>query len=205
MWVVNNSLNWWIDHRLLEKMRETVPDPSSSFPSLSVEFFNQPNLAEHFSSATAMYLQQTTLPSLKEIGLTPSLLELYNSRGKWVSHKVLKEEREMNLCGKLDGVKNHTCLISPTTCRYISPWKTGNSFQKWHLQTQQQFLTMSFLLPTSYFFTPIIMDNLDPFSFSFNAVPVLIAFLPGLFPHERWLHYLWNTMNHFNKKSVASG
>lgn len=56
-----------------------VPGTSPSFPSLSVEFFHQPNLAEHFSSATEMYLQQTTFLSLKEIGLTPSFLELYNS------------------------------------------------------------------------------------------------------------------------------
>lgn len=63
-------------------MRETVPGTTSSFPSLSVEFFNQPNLAEHFSEATEIYLQETTFPSLKEIGLTPSLLELYKSGEK---------------------------------------------------------------------------------------------------------------------------
>ena len=59
-----------------------VPGTTSSFPSLTVEFFNQPNLAEHFSQATEIYLQETTFPSLKEIGLTPSLLGLYNSGEK---------------------------------------------------------------------------------------------------------------------------
>lgn len=76
MRVVSNSLKWWIDHRHLERMREMVPGTSSSFPPLSVEFFNQPNLPEHFFLATEMYLQQTTFPSLKETGLTPSFLEL---------------------------------------------------------------------------------------------------------------------------------
>ena len=104
-------------------MREAVPGTTSSFPSFSVEFFNQPNLAEHFSEATEIYLQETTFPSLKEIGLTPSLPELYNSGEKSeFSIEHVKEQREMKLCGKLDeGVENCICHISPTTYRHIPP------------------------------------------------------------------------------------
>lgn len=58
-------------------MRGTVPG-TSSFSSLSVEFFNQPNLAEPFSLVTEIYVQETTFPSPKEIGLTPLLLEFCN-------------------------------------------------------------------------------------------------------------------------------
>lgn len=55
------------------------PEPgTSSFSSLSAEFFNQPNLAEHFSLVTEIYVQETTFPSPKEIALTPLLLELCN-------------------------------------------------------------------------------------------------------------------------------
>ena len=51
-------------------MRGTEPG-ASSVSSLSVEFFNQPNLAEHFSLVTEIYVQETTFPSPKEIALTP--------------------------------------------------------------------------------------------------------------------------------------
>lgn len=96
-----------MEHRLLGRVRKRVPG-ASSFPSLPMELFNQPNLAEHFSSATEMHLQPTNFHSLTEIGLTPSFLKLYNSGGearKWVFQRYLNEEREVNLHGKLDGVK----------------------------------------------------------------------------------------------------
>lgn len=136
--VVSNGFKWWIEHRLLGRMRERVPG-TSSFPSLPVELFNQPNLAEHFSSSTEMYLQPTNFHSLKEIDLTPSFLELYKSgreAGKWVLWKVSKWGKRNESTWKIRWrSENFICHVSPTTYRYIPPWKTENSFQKWHLQS----------------------------------------------------------------------
>lgn len=206
VWAVSNGFKWWIEHRHLGRVRKSVPG-TSSFPSLPMELFNQPNLAEHFSSATEIHLQPTNFHSLREIGLTPLFLKLYNSEGeagKWVLQKVFKWGKRGESTWKIRWSENFICHVHPTTYRYIPPRKTENFFQKWYLQSQQQFFTMSLLLLKSYFFTPVITGSLDPFSFSRNAAPFLIAFLPLLFQHDRWLHYFWNMMNHF-KKFMAFG
>lgn len=69
------------------------------------------------------------------------------------SKRYLKDEREMNLHGKSDeGVKMSSVMqVLQHIDKLTPPRNTENFFQKWYLQSQQQFFTMSLPLLTPYF------------------------------------------------------